>query len=192
MTTPAPRPLRADANRNRARLLQAATAAFRERGADVALEEVARRAEVSIATLYRHFPSREALLEATLREELEALEAQARTLLTAPDALEALTTWLRILLHQALAYQGLPGPLKSILEGDASQLSSMCTHVVSPGADLLSRAQRDGVARTDADFWDLINLVCAIAWATEQPPAPDRAERMLTLVVDGLRCSAGG
>src|SRR6266852_1321868 len=90
-----PRQMRADAQRNYTRLLDAATAAFLEHGADdVSLEEIARRAGVGIGTLYRHFPTRQALLEAVYRDQAEALHARALELLSSPSPGEALATWL--------------------------------------------------------------------------------------------------
>src|SRR6266568_8960307 len=92
----AARPVRADAQRNYQRLLAAASAAFIEHGADdVSLEEIARRARVGIGTLYRHFPTRQALLEAVYRDQVEALRAQTAELLDSAPADEALAAWLR-------------------------------------------------------------------------------------------------
>src|SRR5216683_4369090 len=95
-----PRPMRADAQRNYTRLLDAATAAFLEHGADdVSLEEIARRAGVGIGTLYRHFPTRQALLEAVYRDQVEALRARADELLRSVPPGAALVTWLGDLLE---------------------------------------------------------------------------------------------
>src|SRR5215472_6078720 len=94
-----PRPMRADAQRNYARLLSAAMAAFTEHGADdTSLEEIARRAGVGIGTLYRHFPTRQALLEAVYRDQVEALRARADDLTGSDDPGEALAAWLRALM----------------------------------------------------------------------------------------------
>src|SRR5215472_11381674 len=93
------RPMRADAQRNYARLLSAAMAAFTEHGADdTSLEEIARRAGVGIGTLYRHFPTRQALLEAVYRDQVEALRARADDLTGSDDPGEALAAWLRALM----------------------------------------------------------------------------------------------
>src|SRR3954452_2753784 len=89
------RPMRADARRNVERLLAVAKETFAERGADAPLEEIARRAGVGIGTLYRHFPTREALLEALLRDSFEPLRAEADRLLTSPSPGDALDAWLR-------------------------------------------------------------------------------------------------
>src|ERR1700756_1323695 len=92
----AERPMRADAQRNYAKLLGAASEAFLESGADdVSLEEIARRAGVGIGTLYRHFPTRQALLEAVYRDQVELLRARAEELIATKPPAEALTTWLR-------------------------------------------------------------------------------------------------
>ena len=97
-----PRPMRADAQRNYTRLLDAASAAFLEHGADdVSLEEIARRAGVGIGTLYRHFPTRQALLEAVYRDQVELLSARAEELLKAESPGDALADWLRVLMKSA-------------------------------------------------------------------------------------------
>src|SRR5579863_9733131 len=94
------RPMRADAQRNYARLLDAASAAFLEHGADdVSLEEIARRAGVGIGTLYRHFPTRQALLEAVYRDQVETLSARARELCEAESPEGALAEWMRAMVR---------------------------------------------------------------------------------------------
>jgi len=184
-----PRPMRADAQRNYTRLLDAASAAFLEHGADdVSLEEIARRAGVGIGTLYRHFPTRQALLEAVYRDQVELLEARAEELLKTEPPGDALADWLRALMKFSSTKHTLTSALLAGL-GKDSELLSSCSKVIRGAADaLLARAQEAGVVRPDADSGDLIRLVHAVNIATQRGPAdPGQADRMLALILDGLR-----
>jgi AcrR family transcriptional regulator len=184
-----PRPMRADAQRNYERLISAAAAAFVEHGADDAsLEEIARRAGVGIGTLYRHFPTRQALLEAVYRDQVEALRIAGAELLDSDSPGEALETWLRALMAFGSTKRSLTSALLSML-GKGSELLSSCSMVISGAAEgLLSRAQEAGLVREDATANDLIRLVHAISIASQHAPAdPGQTDRLLGLVLDGLR-----
>ena len=183
-----PRPMRADAQRNYARLLDAARAAFLERGADdVSLEEIARRAGVGIGTLYRHFPTRQALLEAVYRDQVDTLSARAEELLRTESPEEALAEWMRALLEFSSTKRSMTSALLATL-GTDSELLSACVTVIRTAAEaLLARAQQAGVVRPDADAGDLMRLVHAVNIATEKAPDPGQADRMLALILDGLR-----
>ena len=183
-----PRPMRADAQRNYARLLDAARAAFLERGADdVSLEEIARRAGVGIGTLYRHFPTRQALLEAVYRDQVDTLSARAEELLRTESPEEALAEWMRALLEFSSTKRSMTAALLATL-GTDSELLSACVTVIRTAAEaLLARAQQAGVVRPDADAGDLMRLVHAVNIATEKAPDPGQADRMLALILDGLR-----
>jgi AcrR family transcriptional regulator len=184
-----PRAMRADAQRNYQRLLSAANEAFVEHGADDAsLEEIARRAGVGIGTLYRHFPTRQALLEAVYRDQVEALRARAVELLqsAAPD--EALAIWLRTLVDFGKTKRSLASALLATLDKDSELLSSCGAVMRESATALLTRAQQAGMVRADASASDLLRLVHAISMAIERPPADEgQAGRLLGLVVDGLR-----
>ena len=185
--------MRADAQRNYARLLDAASAAFLEHGADdVSLEEIARRAGVGIGTLYRHFPTRQALLEAVYRDQVELLEARAEELLKAESPGDALADWLRALMKFSSTKHSLTSALLATL-GKDSELLSSCGAAIRGAADaLLARAQEAGVVRPDADSGDVIRLVHAVNIATQRGPAdPGQADRMLALILDGLRPQPG-
>jgi AcrR family transcriptional regulator len=188
-----PRPMRADAQRNYTRLLDAASAAFIEHGADdVSLEEIARRAGVGIGTLYRHFPTRQVLLEAVYRDQVELLEARAEELLETEPPGDALADWLRALMKFSSTKHSLTSALLATL-GKDSELLSSCGAAIRGAADaLLARAQEAGVARPDADSGDVIRLVHAVNIATQRGPAdPGQADRMLALILDGLRPQPG-
>jgi AcrR family transcriptional regulator len=188
-----PRPMRADAQRNYARLLSAAMAAFTEHGADdTSLEEIARRAGVGIGTLYRHFPTRQSLLEAVYRDQVEALRARADELTGSAAPGEALAAWLRALMTFSSTKQSLTSALLATI-GKESDLLSACSKVIWDAADvLLKRAQQAGAVRADADARDLIRLVHAVNIATRRAPAdPGQSERLLGLILDGLRPQSG-
>ena len=184
-----PRPMRADAQRNYERLLSAAVAAFTEHGADDAsLEEIARRAGVGIGTLYRHFPTRQALLEAVYRGQVEALRATEVELLGSDSPGEALATWLRALAAFSSTKRSMTSALLATL-GKESELLSSCSMVICDAADaLLTRAQEAGLVRKDANAKDLIRLVHAVNIATQHVPTdPEQTDRLLGLILDGLR-----
>jgi AcrR family transcriptional regulator len=189
-----PRPMRADAQRNYERLLSAAAAAFTEHGADdVSLEEIARRAGVGIGTLYRHFPTRQALLEAVYREQVEAVRAAAEEQLQSDAPAEALAAWLRVLVDFSSTKHSLTTALLATMDKDSELLSS-CSAVIRGAAEaLLARAQEAGAVRADVDAKDLIRLVHAVNLAAQYGPVdPDQRDRMLGLVLDGLRPRPAG
>jgi AcrR family transcriptional regulator len=174
--------MRADARRNYQRLLAAAGAAFTERGADdVSLEEIARRAGVGIGTLYRHFPTRQALLEAVYRDQVDALEARAAELIQADSPAAALAEWLASLVAFSKAKRGLTTGMLH------SELLSACRDVLHGATDaLLARAQEAGAVRADVKGPDVMRLTHALSLAADLGQDPAQADRMLALVLDGL------
>jgi AcrR family transcriptional regulator len=188
-TTSGQRTMRADAQRNYQRLLSAASATFAEHSADDAsLEEIARRAGVGIGTLYRHFPNRQALLEAVYADQVNALRGRAEELSQAADADEALAEWLRALIGFSRTKRSLTSALLATLDKDSELLTSCSRLLRESAATLLGRAQQAGAMRADADAKDLLRLVHAISMAVEREPADaGQADRLLGLVLDGLR-----
>jgi AcrR family transcriptional regulator len=184
----AERPMRADARRNYDRLLAAAGVAFAERGADdVSLEEIARRASVGIGTLYRHFPTRQSLLEAVYREQVEALTRLSEELLTADSPAAALREWLAALTEFGSTKKSLSAALLATL-GKQSELFSSCGKLLRQSTtSLLARAQEAGVARPDVQGTDVLRLVHGLMLACDSVPRdPGQASRMLSMVVAGL------
>jgi AcrR family transcriptional regulator len=178
-------PMRADARRNRERLLAAATSAFAEHGADAPLEDIARSAGVGIGTLYRHFPTRLALQEGVFRSQVETVCARGRELAEAPAPDEAFAAWLRVLGGFLATKRGLSQALIANL-GKDSELLSSCSQVMRATAgQLLTRAQQAGVVRGDLTAVDVMRLVHGIAVTTEN--APGEADRLLSLLLDGMR-----
>ena len=178
---------RADARRNRERLLAAATAAFTAATEPVSLEAIARDAGVGIGTLYRHFPTRDVLVQTVMQDELDALEARAAALLSSDEPAEALAVWLREHLAAASVCRGL-GASAMIKMLDHEDEALPCESMRRAGAALVARAQEAGAVRADVDIDDLMRLVNAIGLATEDAPnGPARAEHLLAVVIDGIR-----
>ena len=187
LSTPSPpdAPRRADARRNRERLLAAATAAFAEQGADAPLEDIARRAGVGIGTLYRHFPTRLALQEGVFRSQVETVCGRGGELSESPAPGEAFADWLRGLTGFLATKRGLSHALISSL-GKDSELISSCGQVMRATAEqLLTRAQQAGQVRDDLTAMDVMRLMHGIGVAVEH--APGEADRMLSLMLDGMR-----
>ena len=185
-------PKRADARRNYERLLAAAMAAFAEHGADdVSLEEIARRAGVGIGTLYRHFPARQALLEAVYRDQVDGLDALAAKLLTAESPGAALAEWLRAFVAFGRTKRSLSSALVSTLGKDAEFLSACSMTLRTRTDELLRRAQLAGEARPGVQAGDILRLTHGLIMATDAAPTdPDQADRLLALIIGGLL--AGG
>jgi AcrR family transcriptional regulator len=181
------RPQRADARRNYQRLLATARTAFAERGPEASLDDIARRAGVGSGTLYRHFPTRQALLEAVYRDQVEELCAQADELLGSRPPGEALGAWLRGVASYVATKRGLADVI-----GKDSEVFLYCRgRIRDAGGRLLSRAQQAGEVRADANLEDLFKLIHGISVATEQAPdGTDQADRLVALVMDGLRHGA--
>jgi len=187
--TATPRPMRADAQRNYQRLLDAALAVFAEHGADDAsLEEIARRAGVGIGTLYRHFPTRQALLEAVYRDQVDGMRAKADELLESDSPSEALAEWLRALSAFSSTKRSLTAALLETL-GTESELLSACSAVIYGAADeMLTRAKETGAIRPDVDGRDLMRLVHGVNIAAQHTPTdPGQRDRLIGIILDGLK-----
>ena len=183
------RPRRADAQRNYAKVIAAARDAFAEGGAATSLEEIARRAQVGIGTLYRHFPNRQALLEAVYVDEVEALCRSAADFADLPPW-DALVAWL----HRFVAYmatkQALAQQLLEHVERDAAVFQSSRAALYAAGEPLLKRAQDARAVRIDTDFPELIQMVGGIAKIPTS--APGQIDHILDIALDGLRYRAPG
>ena len=183
------RPLRADARRNYDRLLAAARDAFAEHGTEATLDDIAKRAVLGPGTLYRHFPSREALLAAVYEGEMRELAARSDELAGRLPPRDALEAWLRLQLDYVKTKRGLGVAVKSMLGTDSTTLA-VCRGLMRGALDrLLSRAQEAGVVRTDVATTDLLRLVHAVAMASESDP--ENADHLLTVIFDGLRPPPG-
>lgn len=179
--------LRADARRNYERLTAAATEMFAEHGADAPLDDIAKRAGVGSATLYRHFPSRLDLLEAVLRERAEALCARGRELLAEPSPGAALEAWLLAVIEHSSTYRGVAAAQAVLLDHGPESSTARHAEITEVGEALLLRAQAAGDVTSDIEISELLKLINAIAWMSEQTSAPmGQARRMLKLVMLGI------
>jgi AcrR family transcriptional regulator len=177
--------MRADARRNYDLLVTAAMAVVAEEGPDASLNEIARRAGVGPGTLYRHFPTRDALLAAVFEGRLVKLCARAEELDEAMPPGEALVAWLRSLVTHAMTDRGLGARMML----STSTAGVDCWAMLRGAAErLLHPAQRAGCVRGDVDFADRVELTAGIAQVAADP---GRADRLLTLTLDGLRRSEG-
>ena len=177
--------MRADARRSRAKLLEAATAAFAENGADAPLDDIARRAGVGIGTLYRHFPTRLDLQAAVFRSQVQSVCATADDLIVNATPEQAFAGWLRAMAAYLTTKRGLSKALIGAL-GKDSELISGCWKAMHDTAErLLAHAQETGVLRPDVTSNDVLRLVHGITMATEQ--SPEDTDRLLAVMFDGLR-----
>jgi AcrR family transcriptional regulator len=182
--------MRSDARRSRVKLLEAATAAFAEHGADTPLDDIARRAGVGIGTLYRHFPTRVDLQAAVYRSQVQSVCDTADDLLVSADPEQALVAWVHALGAYLVTKRGLANALISAV-GKDSELMNGCMTAMRDAADrLVTNAQRAGVLRADVSERDLLRLVHGIAVATEH--SPEDTGRLMTLMLDGLRSHPAG
>ncbi|GLZ76225.1 TetR family transcriptional regulator [Actinorhabdospora filicis] len=181
-----PEAIRADARRNRDLLLAAAREAFAESGTEASLRDVARRAGVGIGTLYRHFPNREAVLEALTGEDFDRLATRGAEL-AAAEPYGALLTWLRELGAVQRSMKGLPESVLAATRDHASDLHASCEGMQKAGASLLARAQEAGVVRGDLSPLELLALVAGVAWAADYATGDAFFERLLTVAVEGIR-----
>jgi AcrR family transcriptional regulator len=180
--------MRADARRNYERLLMAAHTVFAEQGTNASLEEIARRAEVGIGTLYRHFPTRDALLEALLNEGFRALQRKAEALLESDSPRDALAEWLRQFASGSATYRGLSGSVLATAQQEGSPLYDSCHGMTTAGARLVIRAQEMKELRPDVNPLDVLALAGAVSWVAEQlPDDGGLPHRLLGLVMDALR-----
>lgn len=175
--------LRADAQLNRERILAAAEAIFSERGADVSLDEVAKRAQVGIGTLYRRFPTREALLSAMYSDRFLNVAKASRARDEKLSPRESLRAYLEELVTQTNAFAGLEASLGMVLRGDTPG----CHATTEEGQRLLERAQKAGAVRKDVTFEDLVCVATAISLASaEAKSSKARVKHLVSVFLDGV------
>ena len=182
------RPLRADAQRNRERLLAAATEAFAAEGEDVALETVAARAGVGIGTFYRHFPNRDALVVAAYQHEVDALCGTAADLLAAGQpADEALRAWTERFADYVATKRRMGNALRSAVASDSPLFAQTRERIVGALRLLLEAGVASGTLRSDVDPKDFMRVINGIWYLPDGPQWREDVGRMLELVIDGLR-----
>jgi AcrR family transcriptional regulator len=177
---------RADAIRNRDRLLETAAAAFAAHGAEVPLEDIARTADVGIGTLYRHFPTRDALIEAVYRHEVDVLCESADQLLATVPPDQALAAWMQLFIRHVATKRGMATALKAMMGGDTTLFEQSRARAAAAASKLLAAGVADGTIRPDVRGDDLLRAVSGICMSTAQEQI-DAAERLVALLFDGLR-----
>jgi AcrR family transcriptional regulator len=183
--------MRADARVNRDKLLRAAGERFAMEGSDVALEAIARTADVGIGTLYRHFPTRESLIEAVYRNEVDQLCSSPAALLSELPADDALEAWMERFVAYATTKRGLLGALKSLAASQSDLFATTRERLLAAIGELLEAGIAAGRIRPDVDAEDVYTAMSAV-WtiAGEGEPWAAQARRVLRLLMDGLRSGA--
>jgi AcrR family transcriptional regulator len=184
------RPLRADAARNRHRILEAAQAAFLRAGVTASLDDIARSAGVGPGTLYRHFPTRDLLVLAVIDNGVRGIAALGADLAGDTDPVAALRRWLQAYISQAGMFEGLARTLVAPPD-DADDGKDACRAARAAGGALLTEAVDAGELRADAEIGDVLDMAAAIAWVGEQSDRDQRRQdRLVQILVDGLRPAA--
>ncbi|HET6385573.1 MAG TPA: helix-turn-helix domain-containing protein [Armatimonadota bacterium] len=178
--------MRADAKKNYSHLLAVARDVVIEHGADASMREIARRANVGLATLLRHFPTREALFEALLRQNADALTQQAAELEISNPPDEALVSWFREGVAFTHSYSGVCDLMASAHADPNSALHASSTALHGAGARLLLRAQAEGTARADMDGDDLFALMSGLSWLVSQPAFAPREDHLFHLITSAI------
>jgi AcrR family transcriptional regulator len=178
---------RADAVRNRERVLEAAKTVFSAGGSEASLEAVARHAGVGIGTLYRHFPTREALYEAVYRREVEQLGDLAEQLEDAPETVEALRRWLHANVEFVATKKGMVAALALVAYGPAELQAYSFDRLTRAIGALLKRAVAAGEIRSDISAEDVLRALIGMCYMHDQPGWQTTTLRLLDVFVDGLR-----
>jgi AcrR family transcriptional regulator len=178
--------MRADAKKNYDQLIAVARDVVAEYGAEASLRDVARRAGVGLGTLYRHFPTRDALLEALLRTGFDELAAKAQTLENSRSAGDALVSWMRDVVAGGHNYRGVVTAMMAAIEDPDSALHKSCVTMRAAGARLLARAQAERTARADVNGSDLFALIGALSWLRDQPAIAPRADHLFDVMASAI------
>jgi len=178
---------RADAERNRVRLLETAKAAFAEKGSGASLDEIARTAGVGAGTLYRHFPTRDALVAAVYRSETEQLVAAADSLAETHPPVTALREWLLLFVDYIATKHGMSEVLNSIVDGTSDLYSASTAQVKQVIAKLVDRAVVSGDIRLELDPLDLLRALAGVANIGLGPDGERAAKRMVDILIAGVR-----
>lgn len=184
------RAMRADARRNREKLLAAAVELFADAGGEVALEAIAERAGVGIGTLYRHFPTREALAEAAYRNEVQRLCDAAGLLLATRAGEQALAEWMGRFVAYVAAKRGMASVLQGVVASGSSVYTEARQQMLAAVTALIEAAAADGGIRGDVEPEDVLLAMSGIWLVNDGPDWSERTRRLLSLLMDGLRYGA--
>jgi len=191
-TKSAPRTPRADARRNRERILEVAKLAFTRTGTDVSLDEVAKQAGVGPGTLYRHFPTREDLLEAVYRTEVERLAAAQEEFSATLSPVEALRAWMMLFVDYIATKQLIAPALNTLIGGDSKLSEYSGTLVKGAIRSLVKRAVDSGAIRADLDPLDLLRALVGVSNVSSVPDWPASARRLVQILIAGSRPAPEG
>ena len=187
---PAEKALRADAQKNRDKLIKAAGLAFFQHGIDTSLEEIAERAGVGIGTLYRHFPTREHLVEVVYRREVEDLCQAAETLAKKYPPDVALAEWMLRFVDYIAAKRGMADSLKLLVASNSEFFAESSGRIPAALQKLVDAAIATGTIRADVESSDVLHALSGIYSAPKTPQWRERSKRMVALLMDGLRFGA--
>ena len=184
---PAQRKPRTDAVRNRERILDVAKSAFTLHGADASLDDIAKQAGVGVGTLYRHFPTRDALIEAVYRSEVEKLAAAAHGFAAAMPPVEALRAWLLLFVEYIAGKHIIAPALNSIAGGPSKLYEGSRSLVQGAIEELVKRAKKSGDLRRDVDASDLLRAVIGVSYVTSGGDWRQSARRLVDILIAGSR-----
>jgi AcrR family transcriptional regulator len=190
LKTPLRKP-RADAQRNRARILEIAKRAFTRSGANVSLDDVARQARIGAGTLYRHFPTRDALLEAVYRTEVEKLAAAEREFAEAMPPVEALRAWMLLFVDYIATKELIAPALNNMVGGPSKLFESSGNHIKGAIDSLVKRAIKNGDIRPDLDPVDLLRALIGVSNVASGPDWVQSARRLVDILILGSRPVTG-
>ncbi|HWC97329.1 MAG TPA: TetR/AcrR family transcriptional regulator [Candidatus Sulfopaludibacter sp.] len=184
---PAPRKPRADAERNRDRVLEVAMEAFTRSGADASLDEIAKQAGVGAGTLYRHFPSREALIEAVYRTEVEKLAAAERHFAETMPPLAALRAWMMLFVDYIATKKIIVQALNTLVGEQSKVIEASYTQIWGAISSLVKRAIQSGDIRKDLDPIDLLRALVGVSFVASSPEWQQSAKRLVDILITGSR-----
>lgn len=178
---------RSDAQRNRERILEAAKSAFTRHGAEASLDDIARQADVGPGTLYRHFPTRDALIEAVYHSEVEKLAASARAFAASLPPLAALRAWM-LLFVDYIAAKHIIAPALNSVGGGPTRLYESSRGLIHAAMDeLVKRAKRSGDLRKNVDASDLLRAVIGVSYVSFGEDWQQSARRLVDILIAGSR-----
>jgi AcrR family transcriptional regulator len=182
------KPLRADAQRNYDKILETARATFRERGADASLDEIAKRAGVGPGTLYRHFPTRDALIDAVMRDWADRINADSDEAASSDlSSREALTGWFSKFIENVGIYHGAAAKVMAAMDDPSSPIYRKCQVLASANRKVLDSARDKGDLREGVEASEVMRIVSGIATVVDQSGITSAdAAPMLAIVLDGI------
>jgi AcrR family transcriptional regulator len=184
---PAPRRPRSDAQRNRRRILEVAKRAFTRHGADASLDDIAKQADVGPGTLYRHFPTRDALLEGVYQNEVEKLAAAADRFAAAMSPMEALRSWMLLFVDYIAAKHIIAPALNTVVGGPSRLYEGSRALIQGAMNELVKRAKKSGHLRKDLEASDLLRALIGVSHMGSDPDWQQSARRLVDILIAGSR-----